>query len=204
MMFVVFAATSFVTPLPRCYNPTITRVPTPVAIQEGDTPLVAAVAALAVAGVALPDASSLGQLHYSSWTATAAAIPATVCILLPFFGAFEVQEGSEALRLGLAAAWAPRWSTATSPLWQRVKLTAYPWVTPSVAARDADKVDLTIMAKARAAMALAAEQAEEDELRRAVLPSKDTFFTLDASHEPGMACVEFFSEDDGQLQWVCV
>ena len=25
---------------------------------------------------------------------------------------------------------------------------------------------------------------------RAVLPSHDTFFTVDASHEPGMACVE--------------
>ena len=60
---------------------------------------------------------------------------------------------------------------------------------------------------------------------RAVLPSHDTFFTVD--EDDGMACVEvthtrmharphpathdslpapcqFFSEDDGQLQWVCV
>merc|ERR1719305_260047 len=191
------AVSSFVAPTGRCINPPVpTRTVSPTAwAQKIDAPVVAAVAAMAVAGVVLPDVGQLDSgFQYDSWAATAVAITATICILIPFFGAVEVQEGSEALRMGMATKFAPTAASAAS-------LSAGPWALLTNAARDAVKTDNVLMAKARAAMALSAEQAEEEE-RRAVLPSHDTFFTVD--EDDGMACVEFFSEDDGQLQWVCV
>ena len=162
MLAFLVSVTSFVAPLGRCLSPAVsTRTVSPVAREDVDAPLVAAVAALAVASVlwpSVPDVSSLGQLHYSSWTSAALAVPATACILLPFFGAFEVQEGSQALRLGLAAIWAPK-------KWQHAGLPAWPGAALAAATREADKADKALMAKARAAMALTAELAEERELR---------------------------------------
>ena len=160
---VVFALTvsSFVAPTGRCFNPTVPiRTVSPAAQEKMDAPVVAAVAALTVAGVMLPDVSSLGQLgsgqiHYSSWAATAVAIPATLCILIPFFGAFEVQELSESLSLGMAMLFAPTAASAAN-------LPAGPWALLTTTARDADKADKVLMAKARAAMALTAELAEEE------------------------------------------
>jgi hypothetical protein len=165
MPFVVFAlaVSSFVAPTGRCFNPTVSptvsrRTVSPAAQEKMDAPVVAAVAALAVAGVMLPDVSSLdgsGQIHYSAWAATAVALPATLCILIPFFGAFEVQEGSEALRIGMATLFAPTAASAAN-------LPAGPWALLTTAAHDAVKADKTLMAKARAAMALTAELAEEE------------------------------------------
>ena len=163
MVFVVFAltASSFIAPTGRCFNPTgPTRTVSPAAQERVDAPVVAVVAALAVAGVMLPDVSSLGQLgsgqiHYSSWTATAIAIPATLCILIPFFGAFEVQEGSEALRMAMATRFAPSAASAAN-------LPVGPWALLTTAARDANRADTALMAKARATMALTAELAEEE------------------------------------------
>ena len=163
MPFVVFAltASSFIAPTGRCFNPTVpTRTVSPVAQEKVDAPVVAAVAALAVAGVMLPDVSSLGQLgsgqfHYSSWTATAFAIPATLCILIPFFGAFEVQDALSRWQGGMAMLFAPTAASAAN-------LPAGPWALLTTTARDADKADKMLMAKARAAMALTAELAEEE------------------------------------------
>jgi len=207
MMAFPFAAlaafSSFVAPTGRCINPPVpTRTVSPTAQEKIDAPVVAAVAAMAVAGVVLPDVGQLDSgFQYDSWAATAVAIPATICILIPFFGAVEVQEGSEALRMGMATKFAPTAASAAS-------LSAGPWALLTNAARDAVKTDNVLMAKARAAMALSAEQAEEEERcvspqhslppchpiarvsthSRAVLPSHDTFFTVD--EDDGMACVE--------------
>ena len=197
------AVSSFVAPTGRCINPPVpTRTVSPTAQEKIDAPVVAAVAAMAVAGVVLPDVGQLDSgFQYDSWAATAVAIPATICILIPFFGAFEVQEGSEALRMGMATKFAPTAASAAS-------LSAGPWALLTTAARDVVKTDNVLMAKARAAMALSAEQAEEEERcvspqhslppchpiarvsthSRAVLPSHDTFFTVD--EDDGMACVE--------------
>ena len=197
------AVSSFVAPTGRCINPPVpTRTVSPTAQEKIDAPVVAAVAAMAVAGVVLPDVGQLDSgFQYDSWAATAVAIPATICILIPFFGAVEVQEGSEALRMGMATKFAPTAASAAS-------LSAGPWALLTNAARDAVKTDNVLMAKARAAMALSAEQAEEEERcvspqlslppchpiarvsthSRAVLPSHDTFFTVD--EDDGMACVE--------------
>ena len=182
VVFALAASSSFVAPTGRCFNPIVpTRTVRPAAQEKVDAPVVAVVAALAVAGVMLPDVSSLGQLgsgqlHYSSWAATAVAIPATVCILIPFFGAFEVQEGSKVLRLGLATLFSPTaasvvrsWhseatATATASLIYGVgpNRPAGPWALLTSTARDADKADKALMAKARAAMALTAELAEDE------------------------------------------
>ena len=152
------AVSSFVTPTGRCINPPVaTRTVSPTAQEKIDAPVVAAVAAMAVAGVVLPDVGQLDSgFQYDSWAATAVAIPATICILIPFFGAVEVQEGSEALRMGMATKFAPTAASAAS-------LSAGPWALLTNAARDAVKTDNVLMAKARAAMALSAEQAEEEE-----------------------------------------
>merc|ERR1712072_1261906 len=91
-----------------------------------------------------PDVGQLDSgFQYHSWASTAVAIPATICILIPFFGAFEVQEGSEALRMGMATKFAPTASSAAS-------LSAGPWALLTNAARDAVKTDNVLMAKARA------------------------------------------------------
>jgi hypothetical protein len=152
------AFSSFVAPTGRCINPPVlTRTVSPIAQEKFDAPVVAAVAAMAVAGVVLPDVGQVGAgFQYDSWATTAFAIPATICILVPFFGAVEVQEGSEALRVGMATKFAPTAASAAS-------LPAGPWALLTTAARDAVKTDNVLVAKARAAMALSAEQAEEEE-----------------------------------------
>ena len=83
------AFSSFVAPTGRCIKPPVpTRTVSPTAQEKIDAPVVAAVAAMAVAGVVLPDVGQLDSgFQYDSWAATAVAIPATICILIPFFGA---------------------------------------------------------------------------------------------------------------------
>lgn len=172
------AFSSFVAPSGRCIHPPVpTRTVSPTAQEKIDAPIVAAVAAMAVAGVVLPDVGQLDSgFQYDSWAATAVALPATICILMPFFGAVEIQEGSEALRMGMATKFAPTAASAAS-------LPADPWALLTTAARDAVKTDNMLMAKARAAMALSAEQAEEEE--RCVSPQH----SLPPCLPPNRSCV---------------
>ena len=141
--------------------------------------------------VAAPDIPH--EVSYNTWATAVIALPVTACWLLPFFCASDILDGSVALQSGLRASTSLRRASPTLPA-------KSPWDALSAFASQGAHQ----MALARAMMALETEVHEEESLKRSTLPSHDTPFAVDSSHEPGMACVEFFSEDDQQLQWVCI
>ena len=149
------------------------------------------VAGLLAALIAAPDVPH--EMSYDSWATTVIALPVAGCWLLPFFCASDLLDCSLALQSGLLAATASRRVYPTLP-------SKSPWDALTAFAQVATHQ----MARARARMALEAEVHEDESLKRPTLPSHDTPFAVDSSHEPIMSCVEFYSEDDGQLQWVCV
>jgi hypothetical protein len=142
--------------------------------------------------IAAPDITSVDQMSYYAWPTAFVALPVALFWLLPFFLASDVIDGGIALQSGLLAATARR-----SP--PKLPATS-PWDALAALAKYAAHQT----ALSRAKMALEVEAHEEDSLNRPALPSFDTPFAVDSSHEPGMACVEFYDEDDMQLHWVCV
>lgn len=152
--------------------------------------IVATTLGLGTACVAAPDITSV-QLSFTSWATVAVALPVAALWLVPFVAVTDFMEMGDALTSGLQVATARK---------VRPSLPSTTFVETLTAFAEGAAVKL---AASRAKMALAVELNEDEGLMQSALPSHDTPFTIDSSHE-GMACVEFFSEDDGQLQWVCV
>lgn len=171
----------------KCMSSTLKRDTAP----QSNLLLVSTAVGLGFACSAVPDITTV-QMSFFSWTTVAVALPVAALWLVPFFAATDFIEASDALASGLRV--------ATSARKVNLALPSTTFVDTLTAFAEGTAVKL---AASRAKMALAAELHEEESMVQSTLPSQDTFFTIDSTHE-GMACVEFYSEDDGQLQWVCV
>jgi hypothetical protein len=145
----------------------------------------ATAACIAAASVLLPDMGSVNHLSYNAYINAAVAVPVVACWVLPFFAATDLIEGNDALEQGMLKATAPYRASPSLPD------SKSPWASLSAFAKDT----AARMAPERAMMALEAEQMEEQQQQLA---------SADVALSDDMACVMYDSEEDGQLQWVCL